>query len=145
MPFSGLLGALHETGHAMYDLGLPQEWRDQPVGRDRGMALEESQSLLHGNGRRPQPRLRAVPASRCSRSISASAGPEWEPENIYRHLTRVRRSLIRVDADEVTYPLHIMLRYELEKQLLDRRARGEGPARRLERGHGAAPRHTSGQ
>src|ERR1700739_4922276 len=44
--FSGLLGALHETGHAMYDLGLPQEWRDQPVGRDRGMALEESQSLL---------------------------------------------------------------------------------------------------
>src|SRR5580700_3905586 len=45
-PFSGLLGALHETGHAMYDLGLPQDWRDQPVGRDRGMALEESQSLL---------------------------------------------------------------------------------------------------
>ncbi len=44
--FSGLLGAMHETGHAMYDLGLPQEWRDQPVGRDRGMALEESQSLL---------------------------------------------------------------------------------------------------
>src|SRR5262249_57557930 len=44
--FTGLLGALHETGHAMYDLGLPQEWRDQPVGRDRGMALEESQSLL---------------------------------------------------------------------------------------------------
>src|SRR5207302_1365391 len=43
--FSGLLGALHETGHAMYDLGLPQDWRDQPVGRDRGMALEESQSL----------------------------------------------------------------------------------------------------
>jgi carboxypeptidase Taq len=45
-PFSGLLGAMHETGHAMYDLGLPQAWRDQPVGRDRGMALEESQSLL---------------------------------------------------------------------------------------------------
>ena len=46
MLFSGLLGAMHETGHAMYDLGLPQAWRDQPVGRDRGMALEESQSLL---------------------------------------------------------------------------------------------------
>jgi carboxypeptidase Taq len=45
-PFSGLLGAVHETGHAMYDLGLPLEWRDQPVGRDRGLALEESQSLL---------------------------------------------------------------------------------------------------
>ncbi|MDE2304751.1 MAG: carboxypeptidase M32, partial [Gammaproteobacteria bacterium] len=45
-PFSGLLGAVHETGHAMYDLGLPQQWVDQPVGRDRGLALEESQSLL---------------------------------------------------------------------------------------------------
>ena len=42
----GLLGAVHETGHAMYDLGLPAKWRDQPVGRDRGLALEESQSLL---------------------------------------------------------------------------------------------------
>src|ERR1022692_5276697 len=44
--FSGLLAAMHETGHAMYDLGLPQQWRDQPVGHDRGLALEESQSLL---------------------------------------------------------------------------------------------------
>ena len=40
------MGVLHETGQAMYDLGLPEAWRDQPVGRDRGMALEESQSLL---------------------------------------------------------------------------------------------------
>jgi carboxypeptidase Taq len=43
-------------------------------------------------------------------------GPEWEPENLYRVLTRVQRGLIRVDADELTYPLHIMLRYDLEKQ-----------------------------
>ncbi len=45
-PFTGLMGVLHEVGQAMYDLGLPAAWRDQPVGRDRGMALEESQSLL---------------------------------------------------------------------------------------------------
>ena len=45
-------------------------------------------------------------------------GPEWDVENVYGHLTRVQRGLIRVDADELTYPLHIMLRYELEKQLL---------------------------
>src|SRR6185437_1293421 len=48
----------------------------------------------------------------------AVSGPEWEPELIYRRLTRVQRSLIRVDADELTYPLHILLRYELEMQLL---------------------------
>jgi carboxypeptidase Taq len=47
------------------------------------------------------------------------SGPEWSEENLYRHLTRVRRGPIRVDADELTYSLHIQLRYELENQLLD--------------------------
>ena len=45
-PLTGLMGVLHETGHAMYDVGLPEAWRGQPVGRDRGMAMQESQSLL---------------------------------------------------------------------------------------------------
>src|ERR1700761_2791823 len=116
-PFSGLLGALHETGHALYDLGLPQEWRDQPVGRDRGMALEESQSLLI-----EMIVCRSRPFVRYVQPLLAKhfglSGPEWDVENLYAHLTKVRRGLIRVDADELTYPLHIMLRYELEKQLL---------------------------
>jgi carboxypeptidase Taq len=46
------------------------------------------------------------------------AGPEWEVDNLYRLLTRARRSLIRVDADEITYPVHILLRYELENEIL---------------------------
>ena len=116
-PFTGLLGALHETGHAMYDLGMPSAWRDQPVGRDRGMALEESQSLLlemivgrsRAFARYLQPLL--------VRHFQVS-GPEWEIENLYRLLTRVRRGLIRVDADELTYSLHIMHRYDIEKRLL---------------------------
>jgi carboxypeptidase Taq len=115
--FSGLLGAMHETGHAMYDLGLPQAWRDQPVGRDRGMALEESQSLLLemlvGRSRAFVQYLRPL-----LEKHFAISGPEWEPENLYRRLTHVKRSLIRVDADELTYPLHILLRYDLEKKLL---------------------------
>src|SRR5579863_6575311 len=116
-PFSGLLGAVHETGHAMYDLGLPQAWRDQPVGRDRGMALEESQSLLLemliGRSRAFVQYLRPL-----LEKHFAVSGAEWEPENLYRRLTHVRRSLIRVDADELTYPLHILLRYDIEKKLL---------------------------
>ena len=116
-PFNGLLGALHESGHAMYDLGLPQAWRDQPVGRDRGMALEESQSLLLemivGRSRAFVRYLKPL----LEKHFGAS-GPEWEVENLYRHLNRVRRGLIRVDADELTYPLHIMLRYDLEKKIL---------------------------
>ena len=116
-PFSGLLGALHETGHAMYDLGMPQAWRDQPVGRDRGLALEESQSLLLEMiiGRsRPfvtwlQPLL--------VRHFGVQ-GPEWEVDALLQRLTHVRRGLIRVDADELSYPLHILHRYDIEKQLV---------------------------
>jgi carboxypeptidase Taq len=116
-PFTGLLGALHETGHAMYDVGLPVEFADQPVGRDRGMALEESQSLLmemvvcrsRGFVKYLKPLL--------EKHFGVS-GPEWSEENLYSHLTRVKRGPIRVDADELTYTLHIQLRYELENQLL---------------------------
>jgi carboxypeptidase Taq len=117
-PFSGLLGAVHETGHAMYDLGLPLKWRDQPVGRDRGLALEESQSLLFEmNLCRSRSFVKYVrPLMEKYLQVS---GPEWEEANLYRHLTRVRRSTIRMDADELTYPVHIMLRYELEKKILE--------------------------
>ncbi len=117
-PFSGLLGAVHETGHAMYDLGLPVEWRDQPVGRDRGLALEESQSLLFEmnlcRSRAFVKYLRPL----LEKYLQVN-GPEWEEANLYRHLIRVRRSTIRMDADELTYPVHIMLRYELEKKILE--------------------------
>lgn len=116
-PLTGLMGVLHESGHAMYDTGLPEAWRGQPVGRDRGMAVQESQSLLLemliGRNR---PFLRYLKP--LLEKVFGVTGPEWEVENVYRLLIRVRRSLVRVDADEVTYPVHIMLRYELENEIL---------------------------
>ena len=116
-PFNGLLGALHETGHVMYDLGMPASWRDQPVGRDRGMALEESQSLLLEMiiGRSAAFLRYLLPLLQKHYAVT---GPEWEFENLHRTLTRVQRGLIRVDADEMSYSLHVMQRYEIEKQLL---------------------------
>ena len=116
-PFSGLLGALHELGHAIYGSSLPAAWAGQPVGRDRGMAIEESQSLLL-----EMIVVRSRPFVQYLRPLLEKhfgvSGPEWEPENIFRHLLRVQRGLIRVDADELTYNAHILLRYDLEKQLL---------------------------
>jgi carboxypeptidase Taq len=116
-PFVALLGALHEAGHALYDLGLPADWLDQPVGQARGMALEESQSLLLemilGRSRAFVRYLRPL----LEKHLGAS-GDEWSEDNLYRWLTRVRCGAVRVDADELTYPLHVMLRYELERQLL---------------------------
>jgi carboxypeptidase Taq len=112
-----LLGALHETGQALYDLGLPAEWVDQPVGQDRGMAIEESQSLLLemmvGRSRAFVTFLRPL-----LEKYYGAAGPEWTEENIFRYLNRVARGTSRMDADELTYQTHIWLRYELERRLL---------------------------
>lgn len=113
----GLMGVLHETGHALYDFGLPESWVGQPVGRDRGMAVQESQSLLLEMViGRSRPFLRYLKPT--LDRIFGTTGPEWEIENLYRSLTRVKRSLIRIDADELTYPLHVMLRFDLEKAIL---------------------------
>jgi carboxypeptidase Taq len=117
-PFSGLLGAVHETGHAMYDLGLPAKWRDQPVGRDRGLALEESQSLLFEMNLCRSRAFVTYLKPLLDKYLQVS-GEEWSEPNLYRHLIRVKRSLIRMDADELTYPAHIMLRYDLEKKMLE--------------------------
>ncbi len=116
-PLPGLMGVLHETGHAMYDFGLPEAWSGQPVGHDRGMAMQESQSLLLemviGRSRPFMQYLKPL----LDKTFGVT-GPEWEAENVYRYLTRVRRSMIRIDADELTYPLHVMLRFDLEKDIL---------------------------
>ena len=104
-----LMGVLHETGHALYEAGRPREWRRQPVGNARGMVLHESQSLLmEMQACRSE---RSSPSRRRAARGFGKAGPAWEADNIHRIYTRVAPGFIRVDADEVTYPLHIMLRY----------------------------------
>lgn len=116
---SALMGVVHETGHAMYERQLPIEWRRQPVGGARGMGMHESQSLLvemqacrsRGFVGWLAPQLREA---------FGGGGPAWEPDNLFRLYTRVQRGLIRVDADEVTYPLHVILRFDLERRIFDR-------------------------
>ena len=112
-----LMGVLHETGHAMYERGLPAEWRRQPVGRARGMSLHESQSLLI-EMQVCRSREFQIFVAPILQKIFAAGGPEWEADNLYRLGTQVERSFIRVDADEVTYPAHVILRYRLEKAML---------------------------
>jgi carboxypeptidase Taq len=113
-----LMGVLHETGHALYQRGLPAEWRLQPVGRARGMAVHESQSLLL-EMQVCRSRAFLTYAAPIIREAFDGDGPEWEPDALYRRQIRVRRGFIRVDADEVTYPAHVILRYRLERAMLD--------------------------
>ena len=113
-----LMGVLHETGHALYEMGLPDDWRYQPVGSARGMALHESQSLLiEMQACRSREYLEF--AAPLMRDAFSGSGSKWEVDNLYRLYTRVDPSFIRVDADEVTYPAHIILRYRLERALID--------------------------
>ncbi|TXD38408.1 carboxypeptidase M32 [Lujinxingia vulgaris] len=113
----GMMGVLHETGHALYERGLPAEWRYQPVGAARGMSVHESQSLLV-EMQACRSKAFATYVAPIYKDAFAGSGDAWEVENLYRVMTRVERSLIRVDADEVTYPAHVILRYRLEKAML---------------------------
>ena len=114
---SGLMAVLHETGHAMYERGLPEAWRDQPVGHTHSMALHESQSLLIEMQACRSPAFLGF-ASGKMRDILGGNGDGWDVDNLLRLYTRVKPDFIRVDADEVTYPAHVILRYRLEKVLL---------------------------
>lgn len=111
-----LMAVLHETGHGLYSQGLPEIWRRQPVGQSRGMAVHESQSLIM----EMQAGRSAAFLAFLGPTLEASFGPDraFAPDNLQKFYTRVQRGLIRVEADEVTYPLHIVLRYRLEKALI---------------------------
>jgi carboxypeptidase Taq len=118
-----LMGVMHETGHAKYEQHLPPE-RLEPVGQARSMAIHESQSLFQEMQIcRGRAFLEfAAPHIRAAFSRQASAQPEaFTVENLARLYTRVSRGKIRVDADEVSYPLHVILRYRIERSLIEGR------------------------
>ncbi len=114
---SGLMAVLHETGHALYTLGGHPERYWQPVGGHRGMTIHESQSLFLevqiGRSRAFTKFWGAL-----AREAFGGEGIGWHAENLFGWVTRVRPGFIRVDADALTYPLHIILRSQLEQALI---------------------------
>ncbi len=112
-----MMATLHETGHALYERGLPAAWRHQPVGEARGMALHESQSLLVEMQLARGPAFIGFAAPLIRDAFGVEGGP-FTAGNLGGWLTRVAPGLIRVEADEVCYPAHVMLRYRLEQALL---------------------------
>jgi carboxypeptidase Taq len=112
-----ILGVLHECGHALYERNLPRDWGRQPLGESAGMAVHESQSLI-------------VEMQACrSDAFLAWLGPQlhaafggdpapYAALNLARLWRHVAPGFIRVEADEVTYPAHIILRWRLERALI---------------------------
>lgn len=115
-----LFGTLHETGHALYEQGLGQALERTPLADGTSLGMHESQSRMWENlvGRsRPFWKF-FFPALK---EFFPEQLADQTPESFYRAANKVSPSFIRVEADEVTYGLHIMLRFELENELLDGR------------------------
>ncbi|MEW6542618.1 MAG: carboxypeptidase M32 [Nitrospirota bacterium] len=113
-----LFSCIHEGGHGLYDQGLDQERYGTPLGEALSLGIHESQSRLWENcvGR-------SRPFWRCFYPMLQAAFPQQlggvELERFYAAINRVKPSLIRVEADELTYNLHIMLRFEIEQTLIE--------------------------
>ncbi|MDR0401305.1 MAG: carboxypeptidase M32 [Treponema sp.] len=114
---SSIFSVIHESGHAFYEMGFPPELRGSCLADGASMAIHESQSRLWENviGRSRPFWEGLFPVLR--RHFPAQLGT-LQADVFYRALNQCRPSLIRVDADEISYALHIILRFELEKQLI---------------------------
>ena len=113
-----LMATIHETGHARFEQNLSREWLGQPIARARSFGIHESQSLsfeMQLARSRAFMELLAPIVRECF-----GDQPAFAPDNLYRLFTRVKAgNLIRVEADELTYPMHVILRYEIEKPLIE--------------------------
>ena len=112
-----LMGTIHETGHGRYEQMRPREWLGQPVSEARSMGIHESQSLSFEMQLGSHPGFAQLLAPLLREAFGDQ--PAFEAGNLWRLLTRVKRGLIRVDADEVTYPAHVIARYEIERPLIE--------------------------
>lgn len=112
-----IFGSLHEGGHGLYEQGYPVEWNSSPLGGGCSLGIHESQSRMWENfvGR-------SLPFWKAHFPRMRSIFPQqlwgYTPEDMYRAVNYVEPSFIRVEADEVTYTLHIVMRYELERDMI---------------------------
>ncbi len=117
---SSVFSILHEAGHALYEQGLNSQWQYRPVGASCSLGIHESQSRFVENiiGRSPEFWTYFLPKVK---EFTGSAFLDVNVADFTRAVNVVRPSKIRIEADEVTYCLHIIIRFELEKELISGR------------------------
>ena len=111
-----LYGVLHEAGHGLYDQGLPESEFGTPLGQAASLGIHESQSRLWENRVGRSHAFWKAWWPDLTRAFHGLAGHTWS--KAWRAANAVERSFIRVEADEVTYDLHILLRFQLETRLI---------------------------
>ncbi len=118
LPISAIFSTIHEGGHALYELGVAPELTMTPVGGGASCGMHESQSRFYENmlGRR---REFWVPLYGKMQSLFPEQMGAAPLEQFIQGINRVEPSLIRTEADEVTYSLHVLVRYRAERELMD--------------------------
>ncbi len=111
-----LYGVMHEAGHGMYEQGLPAHAFGTPAGTAVSLGIHESQSRLWENQVGRAPEFWAVWLGRAAHYFPHLA--QRTPEEMFAAVNRVRPSFIRVEADQVTYDLHVILRFGLERRIV---------------------------
>jgi len=119
--FDSLLGGMHETGHALYDQNVNHDWMYQPLSMGASMGVHESSSRFVENMIGTSRGFWSFYLPRLKKLTGATFS-DLQLEDLLRALNRVERSKIRVKADEVTYCLHIAIRFELERTLFSGKA-----------------------
>ena len=114
---SALMGVIHETGHARYEQNLPASLAGLPAGLARSTAVHESQSLMLEMQLARSAQFLQLIHPRVVEAFGVQ--PALEMDNFIRLAQQVKPGLIRVEADEVSYPAHVMLRYEIERVLIE--------------------------
>ncbi len=117
-PISCLMGVIHETGHALYDAGLPIKWFGTPLGEYISMGMQESQSRFWET-RIGQSRPFWTGFYKELQTYFPTQLKAISEEEFYHIVNRVEPTFVRVESDEVTYPLHVILRFEIEKALIN--------------------------
>lgn len=112
-----LKATAHETGHAAYESGLPLQWKNLPVGQARNMSIHESQSLLFEKQIFLSKPLMHHFTQYIHKHLADSR--RFDCKQIWLNSIRVQPTFIRVEADEVCYPLHVIIRYEIESALIN--------------------------
>lgn len=112
-----LKGLVHETGHALYQSHLPKNWRGQPLGEPCSAAMHEAQAIIHERQLMPSTGFQHWLQGALTPLLAPSAVPSIEA--LSAPYLQVQPGYIRVEADEATYGLHILIRFEIEKALFD--------------------------
>lgn len=122
---NAVFSTLHEGGHGLYEQGLPEEDWGTPLGEAVSLAIHESQSRFWENrvGRSRAYWEFCLPVAK---EILGGPVAGATLDGVYRHVNRVERSFIRVEADEVTYNLHVLLRFQIEDALFSGALEVEG-------------------